>query len=229
MKKLLIAIAAVATMGPVAAFAVPIAVQNASFEQPACQPAGGPGPCLNNSLLGTFVIGSPPGWVFAGFQAGVYRPTGNAFNAGFPTNGVQSGYGNAGSTLTQNNIATIVDGTTYTLLVDVGRRKDSCCTGLLFEILLLADGVSVASVDQTNFVGGPPNLGDWKSISVSFLGDAVSNGKSLGIKLFAGATQTNWDNVRLSDAIRPLSVPEPTTLLLLGLGLAGLGVARRRA
>ena len=169
-------IAAAATLGPFAAVATPIAIQNASFEEPA---------------VSTFTIASPPGWVFAGFQAGVFRPSSGFFNAGFPTDGLQSGYANVGSSLTQDGVATIFDGVTYTLLVDVGRRKDRCCTTLSFEISLLADGVSVASVDETDFVGGPPDPGDWKSISLSLVGDATLDGRSLGIELFAFENQTN--------------------------------------
>jgi hypothetical protein len=138
MKKFLIGVTAVASFGPAAAFAVPLAVQNASFEQPSCQLVNQPGPCFNNPVLGTFTRAAPPGWNFVGFEAGVFRPTGNAFNAGFPTDGLQSGYANSDSSLTQDNINTILDGVLYTLLVDVGRRKDCCA--LEFEISLLADG-----------------------------------------------------------------------------------------
>jgi hypothetical protein len=49
MKKFLIGVAAAASFGPAAAFAVPLAVQNASFEQPSCQLVNQPGPCFKNS------------------------------------------------------------------------------------------------------------------------------------------------------------------------------------
>jgi hypothetical protein len=44
---------------------------------------------------------------------------------------------------------------------------------------------------------------------------------SYGAPLYVGLSEVQFDGV-------PSSVPEPTTLLLLGLGLAGLGFARKR-
>ncbi len=52
-------------------------------------------------------------------------------------------------------------------------------------------------------------------------------GQALEIRLSSVGVQTNFDNVQL-DAMTISDVPEPATLLLLGLGLAGLGFARRR-
>jgi len=210
-------------LSPMAANADPITVTNFSFEGPGCATGDG---CIENPTLGNFTVGSVDGWAVSGGEAGVYRPTNVVFNAGFPTDGVQSGYANSGGTLEQGSLATIRGGETYTLTIDVGRRKDTCCTTLDFLISLTADGVDIGMVDETFFAGGIPEVGDWKTIVLSVVANASFDGQSLGIRLMAFGPQTNWDNVRLMDTAT--TVPEPGTLALLGLGLFGMGLARRR-
>ena len=54
-------------------------------------------------------------------------------------------------------------------------------------------------------------------------------GQFLGIALVGSVgIQVLYDNVRLNIVLPEIYVPEPTTLTIFGLGLAGLGFMRRR-
>ena len=64
---------------------------------------------------------------------------------------------------------------------------------------------------------------NWTAVGVAFAGTAMS-------VVFAGtANQTGFDDITLFSDTPGRAVPEPGTLALLGLGLAGLGMSRRRA
>ena len=119
----------------------------------------------------------------------------------FPSDGLQSGYANTNASLTQDGLATIEDGVTYTLEVDVGRRSDdsnsTCCTALDFAVSLLAAGDPVATNDENAIAGGIPNPGAFGTLTLSFTGTPATAGQSLGIELASFADQTNWDDVRL--------------------------------
>jgi len=220
LRKSVLTILLFALFGPAGASAIPIVVENSSFESVACP--GSPD-CIDGAF-GSFTQGVVPGWNSAGTgDSGVYNPLGITFDPGFPSDGFQSGYGNVDSSLTQGGITTIVDGVMYTLAVDVGRRFDSCCSTLDFSVSLTADGAAVAIADESDISGGLPGVGDFGTLTLSFMGSAATSGQSLGIELASFSNQTNWDNVRLSDS----TVPEPTSVTLLGLGLVGLGIFSR--
>lgn len=183
---------------PTVTTAAPIDVANQSFEELAC-PAH---PACTQGDFGAFTEGDVPQWVSVGERgSGVYNPQDLTFDPGFPSDGLQSGYANTDSSLTQDGLEEIVDGVTYTLEIDVGRRFDepnpTCCSVLDFEVSLLAGGEAVATGDQNDIAGGIPDPGDFGTLTLSFTGDADTAGQSLGIELASFADQTNWDNVRL--------------------------------
>ena len=125
----------------------------------------------------------------------------------FPSDRLQSGYANTNASLTQDGLATIEDGVTYTLEVDVGRRSDdsnsTCCTALDFAVSLLAAGDPVATNDENAIAGGIPNPGAFGTLTLSFTGTPATAGQSLGIELASFADQTNWDDVRHRHCSRP--------------------------
>lgn len=82
--------------------------------------------------------------------------------------------------------------------------------------------ITLSAQGFNNCVGDPGgDFCNWTNVGVAFSGTAKS------IDFGGTANQTGFDNITFGSDTAG-TVPEPVTLALLGLGIAGLGVARRR-
>ncbi len=184
--------------------ATPIAVNNAGFEANV----------LNNGSS----IQSISGWSFSGV-AGSFNPTSAHYPGDVIPEGNNVAFSNA-PTISQILSTALTANTTYTLLVDIGRRLDN--PAINYSVQLLAGGTLLAEENSLSF-----NAGQFKTSNVTHVTSAnpTQLGQQLEIRLvkFAGG-QVNFDNVRLDASTT--TVPEPGSFFLLALGFFMAGSLR---
>jgi hapalindole biogenesis HpiC1 cyclase-like protein/PEP-CTERM motif-containing protein len=209
-----------------AASATPITVSNPSFEILVGGGSALPLACAGAGCTYSNGPGAIPGWINVA-ASGAFQP-GPASNGyfNFLPHGPTTAYSNEATSPISQIVGTAVAGVTYTLLVDVGIRND------VFVSTPGLAQLTIGGVPVATGLGLAPAAGDWSTFTATYLATPADNGMALGILLFnpgIAGSQGNFDNVRLSDdTIGPAVVPEPATLLLLGIGLAGARAARYR-
>ena len=157
-----------------------------------------------------------PGWsVTPGAQIGQFQP-GNPGNTNYfstLSDGSTNAYSNVpGSVISQTVGATVVLGEVYTLMVDIGWRKDAGFTGTAD---LMIHGIAYPAT-------GTPIQGAFGLFTAAYTGTSADVGQLITIELRSSGPQANFDNVRLD------AVPEPASLLLIAPALLALGLRIKR-
>ena len=215
-------LAAAALVAAAPAAAVPLVVDNASFETlppgglPHCDGAGAG--CYSVGYDGSYI----PGWT-GNLSSGQFQPLTPQLN--YIPDGATVAYSNGG-TITQVIAATAVAGQTYTLRVDLGFRKDVTMQG--FAYLAVGPFYTGAMVMATPASTPVDFTGDWLTYSASYTATAADAGQSIGIMLGAAGVQGDFDNVRL-DATAAVPEPAAWSLLIAGFGVTGAALRRRAA
>ncbi|HZL28305.1 MAG TPA: PEP-CTERM sorting domain-containing protein [Acidobacteriaceae bacterium] len=170
----------------------------------------------------SYSIAPVPDWT-AGtgqFQPG---PTLNLAYFNYVPDGITVGYTN-GPDLTQTVGVTVQNGVTYTMTVDIGHRTDATTYGGIAGLLVGNTFIPATGTD--------PGLGNWGTYTATFTGDSGNAGDTITVDLRFDGYQGDFDNVQLSDNVSSNvgpSVPEPSSISLLALGLGSLaGVVRRK-
>jgi hypothetical protein len=197
------------------AVGAPITVLNHSFET-----ASGYTSCSNLGAGCQFTIGGTTNWSSTGgTQVGILNPgsTTNLLNS--VPDGSNVAYANAG-TLSQTVAATALAGFTYTLLVDVGLRKDFPSVGIV-ELLVGSNVVTATGINPTS--------GNFSTFQAQFNATSAELGQAITIRLTSVGTQAIFDDVRLdATGTSAPGIPEPGTMALVGLGGLGMAVWARR-
>ena len=200
------------------ALALPVQIENPSF-----------GTSPNSFVLepnwGNYALGIS-GWSYSGNGIyGVWSPNQNAYNMNVP-DGNSIGFIDGGRGSIYQSLNHVLNPyTTLALSVDIGNRFSWGAPS--YDVQLLAGDTVLAHSGAVM-----PTEGLFSNLNLTYLTKEDDPfGSDLGIRiiLYSDFGQLNFDNITLSNDTTTASVPEPTTMILLGVGLIGLaGFGRKK-
>ncbi len=207
------------------ASAANIPVPNFSFENPSVSGSNG-GVNGNTTAVTDWTIGVSGAGVDdgAGVQTGAFAVIPDGVQTAYFNSNISGDIVSLTLTPGTNTLPTVVGGDAYTLTVAVAHR-DTVPAGTV-TIQLLANGVSVASnsVVFTGTMGGTFND---LSATLTAAESASLAGEQLSINLFDTNTDNAFSQAGVDD-VRLTVVPEPSSVVLLGLSAVGLLLSARR-
>jgi hypothetical protein len=218
----LIRFLAIGALASVSAFGSLLTIQNPSFE---LTPSGS-----NFGSVGSGTVGVIANFTLSDTNAqGTFKPNtgaGGVFTQAIP-DGVQTAFNNGGL-ITQTLGSTYVANTTYTFAGFVGQRLDVPLPS--FGLDLYAGNVLLTP----GFSSVAPGAGKFAAVSITFNTSSnpsvIGQPITIGLAAVANGGQVNFDALTLNATSNgPTAAPEPATLVIMGSGLLGIALLRRRS